>query len=326
MIAGYGGNNVKIVILDKLTLGDDIDLSKFQALGEVVLYDTSTKKEAIQRIADADVVITNKVIMDEETLKDAKNLKMIALTATGFNNVDLNYTHANNIVVANVSGYSTAAVVQHTFALLFYVMEKLNYYDNYVKSGEYSKSPVFTHFGRIFMELNNKTWGIIGLGSIGRGVAEIAKAFGCRVIYYSASGRSYDVEYERVEFDELLKQSDIVSVHAPLNDATKNLMNYEAFSKMKKNSIFLNLGRGPIVDEEGLAKALDEDLIDGAGLDVVCSEPIEEGNPLLHIKNKDKLIITPHIAWATFEARTRLMDEVYLNIQAFLNGEARNVL
>lgn len=317
---------MKIVITDSLSLGDDIDLNQFGKLGDVEIYKTSTPAEAAIRIADADVAIVNKVPMNESTLRNATSLKMIALTATGYNNIDLEYTDKRGITVANVAGYSTNSVVQHTFALLFYVMEKLSYYDNYVKSGAYSDCPVFTHFDKVFMELNEKTWGIIGLGEIGQNVARIAKAFGCRVIYYSTSGNNYNSSYDRVSFQELLAQSDIISIHAPLNSSTENLMNYEAFTQMKKSAILLNLGRGPIVNEAHFAKALRENLIAGAGLDVISKEPIDADNPLLAIQDSTKLIITPHIAWATFEARTRLMHEVYENIAAFTRNEKRNVI
>ena len=317
---------MKIVITDSLTLGDDIDLGKFDKLGDIEIYKSSTVEEAAIRLADADIAIVNKVQMNETSLKNAPKLKMIALTATGYNNVDFIYTNKRNITVANVAGYSTNSVVQHTFALLFYILEKLSYYDNYVKSGDYAKSPIFTNFDKIFVELHDKTWGIIGLGEIGRNVANVAKAFGCRVVYYSTSGKNNNSEFERVSFAELLAQSDVISIHAPLNSTTENLMNYESFTKMKRSAILLNLGRGPIVNEPDLAKALNEDLIDGAGLDVICKEPIEASNPLLTIKDSCKLIITPHIAWATYEARTRLMDEVYENITAFLRGEKRNVI
>lgn len=317
---------MKIVILDAMTLGDDIDLKQFEQIGEVARYETSTVEEAKVRLAEADIVIVNKVPMTAETLEYADNLKMIALTATGYNNVDLQYAKERGIRVANVGGYSTDSVVQHTFALMFYVMEKLSYYDSYVKSGEYAKASVFTHFGKIFMELSGKTWGIIGLGEIGKGVAKVAQAFGCRVIYYSTSGRNNNSDYEKVTFDEILAQSDILSIHAPLNAATENLMNYEAFQKMKRAAILINVGRGPIVNEADLKRALEEDLIGGAGLDVVCKEPIAADNPLNGVRDSSKLIITPHIAWATYEARSRLMGEVYRNIQSFLAGEERNVV
>lgn len=319
---------MKILILDSITFGEDISLDQFKELGEVIVYSQSSRQEAKERIREhnPEVIVTNKVVIDEEVLSGAPAVKMIAETATGYNNIDLAYTKAHQITVANVAGYSTQSVVQHTFALCFYLLEKLNYYDNYVKSGAYIDCPSFTHFNEKFYELAGKTWGIVGLGAIGRGVAKIAQAFGCRVVYYSASGRTYDVPYERVEFDDLLAQSDILSIHAPLNEKTENLMNYEAFAKMKKNAVLVNVGRGPIVNDADLVRALNEDLIAGAGLDVLSKEPIEADNPLNEIKDSRKLIVTPHIAWATVEARTRLMDEVYKNIKAFLEGKPRNVV
>jgi len=319
---------MKIIMLDSLTVGEDVNLTKFAELGEFVKYDTSTQDEARKRLASscADVIIANKVPLDKYTLEEAHNVKLICLTATGYNNVDLAYAGERGITVTNVAGYSTHSVVQHTFAMLFYILEKLNYYDNYVKSGEYAKCPIFTHFAQSFHELNGMTWGIIGLGTIGREVASAAKAFGCKVIYYSTSGRNANSDYERAEFEELLEASDIVSIHASLNDRTKGLMNYEAFTKMKRSAILVNVGRGPIVVEKDLACALDEELIAGACLDVLDVEPVKEDNPLLAIKNPEKLLITPHIAWATAEARQRLMDEVYENIIAYTNKRPRNVV
>lgn len=317
---------MNIVILDSMTLGHDVSLDKLKSLGEVAVYESSTAEEAAVRVKDADVLIVNKVPMNENTLTDAANVRLIALTATGYNNVDLEYVKARQIRVVNVAGYSTDSVVQHTFALMFYVMEKLSYYDNYVKSGAYCNSPMFTNFDRVFMELAGKTWGIIGLGAIGRGVARAAESFGCKVIYYSASGKHYETPYEQVDFEGILSRSDVLSIHAPLNEATGNLINYAALRKMKRNAILINVGRGPIVNEEDLVRALEENLIGGAGLDVVCREPIPADSPLLKIKDSTKLIVTPHIAWATYEARCRLLDEVYENIVAFLNGELRNVI
>lgn len=317
---------MKILMLDTITFGEDIDLSKYHTLGEVITYSQSTPQEAAQRLAahDPDVVVVNKIVLDEQALSAAPNVKMIAETATGYNNIDLAYAQAHDIRVANVAGYSTQTVIQHTFALCFYLLEKLNYYDTYVKSGAYSKSPCFTHFAKIFPELAGKTWGIIGLGAIGRGVADIAKAFGCKVIYYSASGRKYDTVYEPVSFAELLSQSDIISVHAPLNSNTENLIDYNALCQMKPSTLLLNLGRGPIVKDADLARALEEGRIAGAGLDVMGKEPIEADNPLLRISDSSRLIITPHIAWASYEARVRLMDEVYENVKAFMEGRERN--
>lgn len=332
-LRNYMGNHrnerkyiMKITILDTATFGNDIDLSDFNKLGEVTSYEYSSQEEAAERLANdnPDVVIVNKVIMDAKMMSQAPALKMVAETATGFNNIDLKYAAEHGIRVANVPAYSTKAVVQHTFALCFYVLEKLSYYDEYVKSGEYQKSRVFTHLAKVFPELDGKTWGIIGLGAIGREVAKVATAFGCRVIAYSASGGTYNSEYEQVNFDMLLKESDILSIHAPLNEYTKNLMNYDAFCRMKKSSVLINVGRGPIVNEADLVRALNEEEISGAGLDVLSEEPMAADNPLNAIKDSSRLIITPHIAWAPYETRCRLLHEVYENIAAFSRGEERN--
>ncbi len=308
---------MKIVFLDAKTIGDDIDLSGFDKIGEVIKYDFSTTDQACERTKDADVVIVNKVQINEKSIGEAKNLKLVCVTATGTNNLDKDYLDKRNIEWRNVAGYSTETVAQHTFALAFYLFEKLSYYDDYVKSEKYVNDISFTHFDRAFHELNGKTWGIIGLGNIGRRVAGIAKAFGCNVIYYSTSGRHDDPDYKRVDFDTLLKESDIISVHAPLNADTENLMNFEAFKKMKKSALFLNLGRGPIVVEKDLARALDEHEIEGAGLDVLCQEPMSSENPLVKIKDRTRLIITPHIAWASVEARTRLMEIILGQVKDF---------
>lgn len=315
---------MKIVILDSKTLGDDANLSLLERFGEVIAYETTKPEEVAGRIYDADIILTNKVILDESNLTDALNVKLICITATGTNNVDLDYAKEKGIAVTNVAGYSTNSVVQHTFACLFYILENLKYYDEYVKNNQYAISPIFTHLDKPFWELSGKTWGIIGLGEIGRNVASVAKAFGCRVIYFSTSGKNTNTDFERVNFETLLKESDIVSIHAPLNQSTKGLLNYTNLCKMKNTSILLNMGRGGIVDEEGLAKALDEDRIWGAGLDVLSCEPIKKENLLLNISKKEKLIITPHIAWASIEARKKLLSEVIENISAFLNNGKRN--
>lgn len=315
---------LKISILDAKTLGEDIDLSGFGKFGQVSVYQTTKPEEVIDRIKEKDIVITNKVVLNESSLQHAANLKLICITATGTNNIDLAYAQTKNIAVANVAGYSTQSVVQHTFAMLFYLLEHLKYYDNYVKSGEYASNDIFTHLDKPFRELKDKTWGIIGLGSIGRSVADISKAFGCNVVYYSTSGKNNNEEYKQLGLDELLKLSDIVSIHAPLNPQTKDLLAYNKLEMMKKHAILLNLGRGGIVNEIDLAKALEHDLIAGAALDVLECEPINENNPLSKIKDTHKLLITPHIAWASVEARVRLVNEVALNIEAFIKGEKRN--
>lgn len=317
---------MKIVFLEADSLGNDVDLSIFDSLGEIIKYDKSEPRENRKRIKEADILVVNKIPMNESTLCDANDLKLICITATGTNIVDLDYTNSRNIAVTNVKGYSTQSVIQHTFALLFYVYEKLSYYDTFVKRGDYIKSDIFSHFSVKFNELYGKTWGIIGLGEIGKGVAGVAGAFGCKVIYYSTSGKNANPSYSQVDFNTLLKHSDIISIHAPLNGDTENLINADALSKMKKSAILLNLGRGPIVNEEDLADALENNIIAGAGLDVISVEPMAATNPLYRIKESTKLIITPHIAWATVEARNRVVTEVYKNIGAYFNGEDRNIV
>lgn len=315
---------MRIVFMETDTMGDDVDYSPFYNLGEVVKYNKSEPEYNQERVRDADVIVVNKIPMNEETLRDAQHVKLICLTATGTNTVDFDYVRKRNIAVTNVKGYSTQSVIQHTFALLFYVYEKLSYYDQFVKSGEYAASDIFSNFDIKFNELFGKTWGIIGLGEIGRGVAKVAEAFGCRVIYYSTSGNNSNSLWERVEFDALLNQSDIISIHAPLNSATEYLIDEDALRKMKKTAVLLNLGRGNIIREEALLKALETGEIAGAGLDVISAEPMLPDNPLLKIKDSTKLIITPHIAWATVEARRRCLYEVYENMVSYLRGEERN--
>lgn len=315
---------MKIVFLEADALGDDVDLSMFEQFGEVVKYAKSDPAENAKRIADADVVIVNKVQMNESTLAQAKHLKLICITATGTNMIDFEYTNQRGIDVRNVKDYSTTSVVQHTFALLFYVYEKLSYYDQFVKSGEYARNDIFSVFTKKFHEIVGKTWGIIGLGAIGRGVADIAKAFGANVVYYSTSGKNANPSYQQVDLDTLLRESDIISIHAPLGDQTLDLIGEEELNKMKKSAVLLNLGRGPIVNEAALADALLQHKIQAAGLDVLTVEPMLPENPLLKIQDSTKLIITPHIAWATVEARRRCVVEVYKNIEAYVMGEERN--
>lgn len=308
---------MKIVFSDAKTIGDDIDLSGYDALGEVIKYNFSSPEELPERVSDADVLIVNKIPIHASTIAGAKNLKLVCVTATGTNNLDKDYLDSHHIAWRNVAGYSTESVAQHTFALLFYLLEKLRYYDDYVKEDHYTNDTIFTHFEEVFCELSGKTWGIVGLGNIGRRVADIAKAFGANVIYCSPSGSAPQDGYQQVDFDTLLADSDIISVHAPLNEYTQDLINASAFDKMKSSCIFLNLGRGPIVVEQDLAAALNEGKIAAAGLDVLCVEPMSEHTPLREIKDSKKLLITPHIGWASVEARTRLMNIILGQIKEF---------
>lgn len=317
---------MKIVVLERNSVGLDIDVSIYEKFGEVTYYPNTLKDDAAEKVKDADIVIANKAPMNEETLKDAPNVKLICEFATGYDNIDLAYCKQRGIKVANVVDYSTAAVAQHTFALAFYLSESLSYYDNYVKSGAYGAQTRFSHFDVPFEELEGKTWGIIGMGNIGRKVAGIAKAFGCKVIFYSASGNSTCTDYPRVELDELLSSSDYLSIHCPLSDRTRNLIDYTALTKMKKTAYLINVARGPVVNSADLYRALEEGCIAGAGLDVLEKEPIDPENPLGKIKDSTKLIITPHMGWTSVEARNRVVKEVAANIQAFLDGKERNIV
>ena len=310
---------MKIVFLDRKTIGEDIDLSAFNEFGEVVIYDYSTLEEAAERTVDADIIILNKVPVNEQTIKNAKNLKLVCVTATGTNNLDKEYLAKRGIAWRNVAGYSTEAVAQHTFSLVFYLMEHLSYYDNYVKSERYVNDKMFTHFEMHFNEIAGKTWGIIGLGAIGQRVAEIATCFGANVIYYSTSGKNHSDIYTEVDLDTLLSTSDIVSIHAPLDENTLHLMDATAFTKMKNTAILINVGRGPIIVEKDLADALNSNKIAAAGIDVLDVEPMADTNPLKNIKDSNKLIITPHIAWAAVEARERLMQIIYSQIKEYLD-------
>ncbi len=317
---------MKLVILERNSVGTDVDVSCFEKFGEVTCYPNTVAANTSERVKDADIILANKAPLNESTLKDAPNVKLICLLATGFDNVDLAYCKSRSIKVTNVVNYCTSTVAQHTLLLALALSEKIAFYDDYVKSGAYSAQDRFSNFDRTFYDLEGKTWGIIGMGTIGRRVAGLAQAFGCRVIFYSASGKSTCTDYERVEFDTLLQESDILSLHCPLSDRTRGLINKDALSKMKETAILVNVARGPVVDTRALYDALVTDQIAGAGLDVLEQEPMAKDNPLAQIKDSTKLIITPHMAWASLASRTRLVDEVVKNIEAFLAGENRNVV
>ncbi|WP_323594603.1 D-2-hydroxyacid dehydrogenase [Aliarcobacter butzleri] len=310
---------MQIVILDRATLGFDIDVNIFSKFGNVTSYDSTKENETAQKVKNADIVLTNKVVIGKNEI-DNSNIKLICITATGMNNVDLEYAKEKNIAVKNVAGYSTSSVVQVGFSMILYFVQKLNYYKKYVDEGNWQKNELFTHIDEPFFELDKKRVGIIGLGEIGRNFAKKAKAFDCEVVYYSTSGKNSNSEYKSISLEELLKTSDIISIHAPLNETTKNLLTYENMKNMKDGAILLNLGRGGIINENDLAKLIDEKEI-YCGIDVVSKEPIEESNPLLKVKNKDRLLLTPHIGWASIEARTRLVNMVAKNIEDFIDGK-----
>lgn len=318
---------MNIVALERNSAGTDVSVDCWNELGNVTCYrNTVTPQEVIERVKDADIIIANKAPMNEETLKDAPNVKLICELATGYDNCDLAYCKSRGIKVANVVNYSTDMVAQHTFTLALALSQKLPYYDDYVKSGAYSAQDRFSNFDIPFYELAGKTWGIMGMGNIGKKVASIASAFGCKVIFYSITGKSTCTDYPQVDKETLLRESDFLSLHCPLSDLSRNFIDREALQKMKKTAILINVARGPVVNNTDLYEALVAGEIQAAGLDVIEKEPLELDNPLSKLKDSNQLIITPHLAWASVEARTRCVEGVYLNIKAFQNGEDRNVV
>lgn len=310
--------NITIAILDAQTLGDDLDMSALEDLGRVIIYKTTKPEETLERIQGADVVITNKVVIDAEMMNGVTDLKLICIAATGMNNVDLDHALIKGITVRNVSGYSTKSVVQHTFAMALYLLEKLPYYDHSVKSGAWSHSGIFTDVSHPFAEISGKKWGIIGFGAIGQEVAHIATAFGADVSYYSTSGINTHHAYPILHLETLLRDSDIISIHAPLNDRTFDLINENNISLIKEDAILLNLGRGDIINETDLAFELNRKRF-YAGLDVLSKEPIDPSNMLMHIDHPERLLITPHIAWTSIEARQKLFEGILHNIKTFLS-------
>lgn len=311
--------SLKIVCLDAATLGG-ADLSAFSEFGEFISYDLTPKDKVIERLKDADVAMVNKVVLDEKVL-DSTNLKLILETATGTNNIAMEHAKSKGIVVKNVAGYSTQSVTQHTFALLFAFLNEIIYYDEFTKSGKWCKSPIFTDFSRTLYNLSGKKYGVIGLGAIGKEVAKIARAFGSEVFYTSTSGANKNADFKELSLNDLLKTCDFISIHAPLNEKTKNLITQKEMALLKDNAILINVGRGGIVNEEDLALMLDKKDFRVA-LDVLESEPMRADHPLLHIKNKNNLIITPHIAFASKESMQTLVKMVLENLKNWSeNGE-----
>ncbi|MSN95737.1 D-2-hydroxyacid dehydrogenase [Campylobacter sp. FMV-PI01] len=309
---------MKIVCLDADTLGFDADLSIFNKFGEFKSYDKTPANLTIERLKDADIVITNKVLITNEVIANT-NLKLICVSATGVNNIDLEAAKKREIPVKNVAGYSTNSVVQQTFASLLMLTNNMNYYTNYVSSGEWAKSEIFTNLDKPITEICGKNFGIIGLGEIGKKVAKIAQVFGANISYFSTSGKNNDSNFRQVSLDELLQECDIISIHAPLNENTKNLIGKNELSKIKKGAILMNFGRGGIIDEIALANAIDDGNLKVV-LDVLETEPMTKNHPLLNVKFKENLIITPHTAWGSVEARKILIEKIALNIENFLNN------
>ena len=315
---------MKIVLLDTDTMGQDMEFSCIERLGECVKYKNTSPEEVSERIKDADVVIINKVLLSGEVLQNAQNLKLICLFAIGYNNVDINYCKEHNIRVRNVPGYCVESVCQHTFALLFMLIENMRYYDAFVKCGSYSRSGVANHLGRPFFEISGKKWGIIGMGAIGRAVADCAASFGAKVCYSSISGAPRKEKYEHVDLNTLFSECDIISIHAPLNEKTMHLIGEKELKMMKKTAFIVNVGRGAVIDEAALAEAIDSGVIAGAALDVYSTEPPKEDSPIMSVKDRERIVYTPHIAWSSLEARKRCISMTADNIEAFIRGEERN--
>jgi glycerate dehydrogenase len=311
---------MKIVFLDSSTLGKDLDLSILNSFGEVDSYEVTSDDDIVDRCLGAEVVITNKVILSKDTLLALPELKLICIAATGMNNVDLEVAKIQNIEVKNIKDYSTNSVVQHTFTMLFYLMGSCKYYNSYVESSSWEKSPIFTNLDKPINEVFGKKWGIIGLGQIGKGVAAISSAFGCEIVYYSTSGNNSNDSYNRVELEELLSTCDIISIHAPLNNQTMNLLNESNLKLIKKGSVLLNLGRGGIINEADLVPIIKKEEI-LVGLDVLEKEPIQNMSPLNEILKYDNFYLSPHIAWSSVEARVKLRDILVDNLTTYVNSK-----
>ncbi len=308
---------LKIAFLDASTLGEVENLTDLQGLGEYKAYEITPPGKQIENLQGINVAITNKVVIDKDVMDACPDLKLICIAATGMNNVDLDYAKKKGIKVKNVAGYSTESVAQSVFAMLFYLLHKSSYYDHYVKSGKYVSSPIFTHQGRSFWELKNKRFGIIGMGTIGKRVAEIASVFGVELVYHSTSGKNKVTTYKHLDLETLLHTSDVISIHCPLTEHTRNLIDTPELKKMKSSAYLLNMARGGIVNENALAEAIDKEWIAGAGVDVLTHEPVLADNPLLKVTNKEKLFITPHIAWTSNESRKMLVEKIVENVKKF---------
>ncbi|MFH1614343.1 MAG: D-2-hydroxyacid dehydrogenase [Planctomycetota bacterium] len=314
---------MKIVFLDESTITlNDIDFSALQTLGNYTSYPNSTGNEAIERAADAEIIIVNKVCISRRVVEALKHLRLVAVIATGFNNVDIEAAKEKAVRVCNVAGYAARTVPQHTFALILNLATKVYKYSQDVQAGKWQAGSTFTLLTYPTFELAGKTIGIIGFGTIGKGIAQIAEGFGMKVLVHDIV--QFDSEkYKRTDLDTLLRNSDIVTLHCPLTEETRDLINETAISKMKKTALIINTARGGIVNEQALTDALNSGRIAGAGVDVLTEEPPKNGNVLLCAKN---IIITPHCAWSTVEARQRLVDETAENIKAFIAGHPRNVI
>lgn len=308
---------MKIVFLDEYSVCGR-DLSAIKNFGDYIGYETTTPEQVVERCRDAEVVISNKVVLDAATIAALPHLRLICVAATGMNNIDLNAAAEHGVEVKNAIGYSTYAVAETTICSALALLREITYYDNYFKSGSYASSERIFNFDRPTAQLRGKRWGIIGMGNIGREVARLAEVFGCTIAYYSTSGINRDEGYNRLELNELLKSSDIISIHCPLNERTQNLIGAKELSMMKSSAILINVARGGIVDETALADALNNDKLRGAALDVFTSEPLRE-SPLYNLRDPYRLLASPHNAWSPVEAIDRLIGCIERNIKEYVS-------
>ena len=312
---------MKIVVLDRSSLGNDTPLIGLERFGEVVIYDKTTPEQLSARVCDADVLVLNKVKITEDTFKAATSLKLICIFATGFDNVDLTAAVAHGVGVCNVPGYSTDSVALFTLATVLALYTHLGEYNGYVISGKYTASGVPNCLTPVYHEISGKTWGIIGLGNIGRAVAKVAEALGARVI---ANKRTPVDDYECVDIDTLCREADIITIHCPLNDASRGLINEERIALMKKNVVIVNEARGAVVDEHDIAEAIKKGTIGAFGSDVYSIEPFGKDHPFYEIKEYSNVLLTPHAAWGSYESRVRCINIICDNIAAFIEGERKN--
>ena len=312
---------MKIVFLDALTIGRDIDLSLLEKYGELKVYDTTSQEEFVDHVGDSDVIIINKLKVGRQNLPYCPNVKLVCVTATGYDNIDTEYCKEHGIAVCNVVGYSTQNVAQLTVAMVLSLYCHLTEYNRSVTDGRYTRGGVANILTPVYHELYGKTWGIVGYGNIGNQVGAMAKAFGCRVIVYKRT----PIEGEEcVDIDTLCRESDIISVHTPLNEGTRGLISRDRIAMMKSDAILINVARGAVCDEEAVADAILENRLGGVGIDVYSKEPFGEDHPMARIAGLDNVLLTPHMAWGSYEARKRCCDEIALNIESFISREKRN--
>ena len=315
---------MRIVLLDTATLGEDIDLSPITALGEATVYQNTAPEQVVTRLADAEVAVLNKIKLNESNLSAAKDLRLICVTATGYDNIDIEYCKKRGIAVCNVPGYSTDSVAQITLTMALTLVTQLTEYTSYVNDGSYTASVVANRLTPVYHELSSMTWGILGGGAIGSRVASLAEAFGAKVL---VCRRQKDERYEQVDFDELCRRADILSLHVPLNDGTRNILNAERIASLKQGAIVINVARGAVADEEALVRAIEDGHLSGLGIDVYTKEPFDGEHPYTRILGRPNVCLTPHMAWGSFEARARCVEVVAKNIAEFeANGSLNRIV